>query len=134
MSTLRTGIEVEFDMRVFLALGAVVVRPASHSALQLASQACIETEYTYTWTFCSFTLADGACGVTTTERAMIAATKKATVVKKPKTFCTRTRAECMAALWEVSKHKRDKLRVYAAVVAVVVCGATRFGNGAFSAL
>ena len=50
---------------------------------------------TYTWTFCSCTVADGFWGVIKDESAITVATVKATVVKKPNTFCTRTRAECM---------------------------------------
>lgn len=50
---------------------------------------------TYTRTFFSSRLADGFCGLSRTLTAMAAATAKATDVKKPKTFCTRTRVECM---------------------------------------
>lgn len=50
---------------------------------------------TYTRTFFSSRLADGFCGLNRTLTAMAAATAKATDVKKPKTFCTRTRVECM---------------------------------------
>lgn len=39
--------------------------------------------------------ADGACGDVREESATRAAVKKATVVKKPKTFCSLFRAECM---------------------------------------
>ena len=57
---------------------------------------------TYTCTFRTSTLADGDCGKKRTERAIRPATLKATVVKKPKTFCTRTREECMLEMtpWE----------------------------------
>lgn len=51
---------------------------------------------TYTFTFLSSRLAEGACGLRTTLTAIAAATAKATEVKKPKTFWIRTRLECMA--------------------------------------
>jgi len=50
---------------------------------------------TYTWTFCSWRLAVGACGWRNIVTAMKAETQKATVVAKPKRFCTRTNAECI---------------------------------------
>lgn len=53
----------------------------------------------YTFTFLSSRLADGACGLRTTLIAMAAATAKATEVKKPKTFWTRTRLECILYSW-----------------------------------
>lgn len=40
-------------------------------------------------------LAVGFCGEMKLLSAITVATVKATVVKKPKTFCSRTRAECM---------------------------------------
>lgn len=40
-------------------------------------------------------LAEGSCGERRTERAASAATVKATVVKKPNTFCALTRVECI---------------------------------------
>ena len=40
-------------------------------------------------------LADGVCGETITESATRAAMAKATVVKKPKTFWSLTRLECI---------------------------------------
>lgn len=42
-------------------------------------------------------LADGSRGDTSTDAAMRAPMQKATVVKKPKTFCARTRLECIVA-------------------------------------
>jgi hypothetical protein len=50
-------------------------------------------------------LALGDCGVMKLLSAITAATLKATVVKKPKTFCSRTSAECMIV--EVVDGKRD---------------------------
>lgn len=55
----------------------------------------IDMRQTYTRTFFSSRLADGFCGLSRTLTAMAAATAKATDVKKPKTFCTRTKVECM---------------------------------------
>ena len=40
-------------------------------------------------------LADGSCGEIRVLSAITVATVKATVVKNPKTFCSRTRVECM---------------------------------------
>lgn len=50
---------------------------------------------TYTCTFRKATLAVGVWGWMKVDSAMTAATEKATVVKKPKTFCIRTRVECI---------------------------------------
>ena len=52
-------------------------------------------------------LAEGDCGVSSTDSAVSKAVKKATVVKKPNTCCARTNVECIlvelrvanAALW-----------------------------------
>lgn len=51
-------------------------------------------------------LALGFCGVMKLLSAITAATLKATVVKKPKTFCSRTRVECMI-LWSASSILAD---------------------------
>jgi len=56
----HTCVKIELDVRVFFALRAVVVRPASYSATQLANNHGKEAWSTYTCTFWSFTLADGA--------------------------------------------------------------------------
>jgi hypothetical protein len=53
---------------------------------------------TYICTLRSATVADGDGGVTSTDRAMKPATNETTVVKKPKTFWPRTRAECIVAV------------------------------------
>lgn len=56
----------------------------------------------YTCTLRKSTLADGSCGEMMTETAMRAPTQNATVVKKPNTFCARTRLECiLAAMFDV---------------------------------
>lgn len=47
--------------------------------------------FTYTCTFVGFMLALGVRGAVKSEAAMMAPTTKATVVKKPKTFCMRVR-------------------------------------------
>ena len=97
-------------MRVFLALARIVIRPTLDTVQipQLASLShTIQTPWltvkTYTCTFRTSTLADGDCGKKRTERAIRPATLKATVVKKLKTFCTRTREECILEItpWEV---------------------------------
>lgn len=49
------------------------------------------------------TLALGVRGAVKSQTAIRAATANKTVVKKPKTFCERTRVECMVALWILSK-------------------------------
>jgi hypothetical protein len=54
----------------------------------------------YICTLRSARVALGDGGVTSTDRAMKPATNETTVVKKPKTFCPRTRAECIAAVGE----------------------------------
>lgn len=58
-----------------------------------------EEEYLATYTCTSFTvtLALGVRGAIRSEHAIRAATAKATVVKKPKTFCARTMVECIVA-------------------------------------
>ena len=52
-------------------------------------------EKTYTWTSRTVRVALGSRGDVKSEKAIKPATQKATVVKKPKTFCPRTRVECM---------------------------------------
>lgn len=50
----------------------------------------------YTWTFFNDTAADvSAVGKRSVDSAASPATTRATVVKKPKTACTRLRLECM---------------------------------------
>jgi hypothetical protein len=56
-----------------------------------------EGERAYICTLRSASVALGAGGVTSTDSAMKPATKETTVVKKPKTFWPRTRAECIVA-------------------------------------
>lgn len=73
----------------------------------------IDMRQTYTRTFFSSRLADGFCGLSRTLTAMAAATAKATDVKKPKTFCTRTKVECMmdAVLLQLAlNNPRSRLR------------------------
>ena len=51
--------------------------------------------WTYTCRFRTFMLAVGFCGDAKEERATRPATTAAIVVKKPNTFCSRTREECI---------------------------------------
>lgn len=54
----------------------------------------IQTE-TYTWILRSSMFVVGFWGQRSEDKATQAAVQKATVVKKPKTFCTRLIVECM---------------------------------------
>ena len=65
----------------------------------------------YTCTFLNSSFAEGVWGLRTTLTAIAAATAKATEVKKPKTFWTRTRVECMLGV--------DSSAVWSCVVVVV---------------
>jgi hypothetical protein len=67
-----------------------------YNSISLLNPAYSLIQITYTWTFRSFRLAVGACGIMSTEMAMRAATADATVVKYPKTFWPLTRRECIA--------------------------------------
>lgn len=62
---------------------------------------------TDTWRLFTNILADGVLGERKSENAIRAATAKATVVKKPKTFCPLTREECMLAICGVVDVRRD---------------------------
>ena len=57
--------------------------------------ACGSDLIAYTSTLRSRMLAEGCCGVESTEIAVKMAVQKATVVKKPKTFWPRTKEECI---------------------------------------
>ena len=52
----------------------------------------------YTCMLRNSTLAAGVCGARRTENAVKRAVQKATVVKKPKTFCALTKVECILVL------------------------------------
>lgn len=100
-----TGVEIELDVCVFLLLSAVVVRAAFHAIHQPVSSYSLRYRIytaawvrTYTCTFRISSFALGLCGLTRLESAISAPTEKATVVKKPKTFCSRTSEECIAAV------------------------------------
>lgn len=49
----------------------------------------------YTWTLRSSMFVVGSCAQRSEDKATQVAVQKATVVKKPNTFCTRLIAECM---------------------------------------
>lgn len=53
---------------------------------------------TDTWRLLTSILADGVLGERKSDSAMKVATTKATVVKKPKTFCPLTKEECMLVI------------------------------------
>lgn len=91
----RTGLEVEAYVRVFFLGGGVVVRAAFDTGGGQSVGALEERWSTYTWTLRWVSLAEGVWGERTTERAARPATTNATVVKKPNTFCSLTRLECI---------------------------------------
>lgn len=91
----RTGFEVEAYVRVFLLGGGVVVRTTFDTVGGQLASALEERRSTYTWTPRWVSLAEGVWGERTTERAARPATTNATVVKKPNTFCSLTRLECI---------------------------------------
>ena len=102
----RTGIEVELDVGIFLALCAVVVRTAADPTSEVSIVPCHALSLfavvsaprwsAYTWTLLSSNVAEGVCGLSTTLQPMATAKAKTTDVKKPKTFCSRTSVECIA--------------------------------------
>ena len=98
-----TRFEVELDVRVFFLCGGVVVWPAFHTIIPLDVSAAslvtwvFSSQVTDTWTLRSAIVAEGVCGEKITDTAASAAMVKATVVKKPKTFCSLTRLECMVS-------------------------------------
>lgn len=66
-------------------------------AAQETSEQSINEHCTHTCTFLTLMLASGVAGNSIDEAAINAPTKNATVVKKPKRFCIRTRVECIVA-------------------------------------
>jgi hypothetical protein len=96
-----TCVQIEADMRILLLLVAIIVRPSFSSARKSAivpgaEQAITrKTPRTYTWIFRICRLAVGVWGWRKLDMAITAATQNATVVKKPKTFCPRTKVECI---------------------------------------
>lgn len=109
---MRTHIEIKLYVRIFFALGAIVMRSAFGSASGCVSQRTMRLgiEFKpYTCTLRRVKLEMGACGVMKIESATRAATQEATVVKNPKTFCTRTKAECifgeLCGVWVVGGRK-----------------------------
>lgn len=104
----EVGGQREADYGVFFFLGGVVVWAAQNTGrrgwLALSSAwgdgrefelGQGEIEVPYVCTSFTMTLEVGVRGASTSENAIRAATTKATVVKKPKTFCARTTVECM---------------------------------------
>lgn len=100
LNGLRTSVKIEFDVCVFFLLRGIVMRSAFHPVEPSAIIITVEAPgSTNTCTLRTCMLAEGFCGVTSTESATKIATAKATVVKYPKTFCARTREECIAGFW-----------------------------------
>lgn len=93
-----TRIQVKLEAGVKLSLAAISVRPSS-----LSKYGCQYGEFqtskagttTHTSMLLIVTSAEGLVGKTTTETAVRAAMTKATVVKKPKTFCALTKVVCI---------------------------------------
>jgi hypothetical protein len=95
----HTSLEVKLDVRIFLLLVTIVVRTALDTifcACQMLLLLLLDDGgKTYTCTLRSSSSAVGFWCETTTLSAMSMPRLKATVVKKPNTFCIRTSDECI---------------------------------------
>lgn len=102
-----TSVKVELYVRVFFLFGRIVVRPAFHSVNSISKgiMVCSRIRVTYTWTLRNSMLARGYWGMRSTESAVNSAVQNATVVKKPNTFCTLTKVECILFVGQ-----RDRLK------------------------